>query len=327
MERLWQRMVQRFRPISLTRRQLMVLAGTGLAIVFLTLATTNRNSSRAPSNSASSSGNMPAVPADFPPLPGVSSEKSALTVPPLASHIVRQNDVVGTTSEPQISYSAELSVVTREFARSRSSLEQILDRHRGYTAKLRMVGQPSGSILSATLRVPASEYGPALEELKSVGYVEHDEESADEVTQQRGDLEARLQNAQNTERRLQQLLQDRKGKTADLTSIARQLAALRAEMETMEAQRHAFDSRVVFSNIYFSMREERIVPAESLASQFHSAMSAGLADALHNLSAILLFLASYGPSLLLWAAVLYFPARALWRRYRRSPPLPSTASA
>src|SRR6266851_3715764 len=111
-------------------------------------------------------------------------------------------DIAGLLREPRIAYSAELSVVTKEFAHSRSSLEEILDRHRGYVAKLRMVGQPSGSVLSATLRVPSSEYRSALTELKGVGLVDHEEEAADEITQQHGELEARLVNAQNEEQRL-----------------------------------------------------------------------------------------------------------------------------
>ena len=43
--------------------------------------------------------------------------------------------------EPQVAYSAELTVATREFAHSRASLEEILERHYGYVAKLRMVGE------------------------------------------------------------------------------------------------------------------------------------------------------------------------------------------
>jgi hypothetical protein len=102
--------------------------------------------------------------------------------------------------EPQVAYSAELTVATRDFLHSRTTLEEILDRHHGYVAKLRMVGEPAGSILSATLRVPSSEYRSALSELKAVGAVEHEEEAADEITQQHSELEARLVNAQNEER-------------------------------------------------------------------------------------------------------------------------------
>src|SRR5580704_712887 len=107
---------------------------------------------------------------------------------------------------PMIAHAAELAVATREFARSRSTLEEILERHHGYAAKLRMVGQPSGGLLTASLRVPATEFNGTVTDLKALGNVEREEQSADEITQQRADREARLVNAQSTLARLQGIL-------------------------------------------------------------------------------------------------------------------------
>jgi hypothetical protein len=86
---------------------------------------------------------------------------------------------------PMIAHAAELAVATKEFAHSRSTLEQILERHHGYAAKLRMVGQPSASMLTATLRVPSTEFTAAVTDLKTLGNVEGEEQTADEITQQR----------------------------------------------------------------------------------------------------------------------------------------------
>src|SRR6266404_4263513 len=86
---------------------------------------------------------------------------------------------------PLMAHTAELAVATHEFAKSRTSLEEILERHRGYAAKLRMAGRRSGSVLSATLRVPSAELGVTVSELKSLGDVEQEEQAADEITQQR----------------------------------------------------------------------------------------------------------------------------------------------
>jgi hypothetical protein len=225
-----------------------------------------------------------------------------------------QVDSASPFREPQIAYSAELSVATKEFAHSRSSLEEILERHRGYVAKLRMVGQPQGSVLSATLRVPSSEYRSALTELKSVGLVEHEEEAADEITQQHGELEARLVNAQNEERRILQLLQNRTEKVNDLGTLQRQVSLLRGEIERMETERYASGSRVSFANVFFSMREERTTPAETMGAKLRYAAVSGFSDAFESISTILLFLASRGPLLALWAVLLYFPARFFWRQ-------------
>jgi len=84
----------------------------------------------------------------------------------------------------------------------------------------------------------------------------------------------------------------------------------------MELERHNVDNRVVFSNIHFSLREVRETPAETLSAQFRRAAGSSLTDLIGTLSSLLIFLISYGPSFLLWAAILFFPARYLWRRSR-----------
>ena len=222
----------------------------------------------------------------------------------------------GSAAEPRIAYAAEIAVSTKEFVRSRSSLEEILDRHRGYVAKLRMVGQPAGSVLSATLRIPSSEYSSALADLKSLGQVEREEECADEITQQQGDFEARLINAQNTEQRLQRLLENLPAKQSNTELFERQLAALHSEIARIEAERQAFLNRTVFSSVLFSLREEVASPVVPFGAQLRSTAGNGLSQAVASLSAILLFVVNYGPSLLLWVVILILPARFVWRRSR-----------
>jgi hypothetical protein len=224
------------------------------------------------------------------------------------------SDSASAYREPQVAYSAELTVATREFAHSRASLEEILERHHGYVAKLRMVGEPTGSILSATLRVPSSEYRSALTELKGVGVVEHEEEAADEITLQHSELEARLVNAQNEEQRIQRILQNRDDKFNDFGSLERQVAILRGEVEHIEAERSASRSSVSFANVFFSLREERTSTAETMGAKLRTAAIGGFNDALDSLSSILLFMAGHGPLLVLWALLIYFPARYFWRR-------------
>src|SRR5260370_20734895 len=50
---------------------------------------------------------------------------------------------------PLIAHAAELAVATKEVARSRSTLEEILGRHHGYGAKIRQGSQPAPPPASA----------------------------------------------------------------------------------------------------------------------------------------------------------------------------------
>ena len=316
----------RLREIFPARRRLLLAGGLLAGVFLLFLFAANQNV-------------MPVHPKTIPPTPyrvgqnaetaspdglrmmGIETKESVAAMSarvPAKVYSGGPVDSAGFLPEPRIAYSAELSVVTREFAHSRSSLEEILDRHRGYVAKLRLVGQPSGSVLSATLRVPSSEYRSALTELKAVGFVEHEEEAADEITQQHGELEARLINAQNEEQRIQRLLQNRDEKIYNYGSLERQVAMLRAEIERIESERSAASSQVSFANVSFSLREERTTPAETVGAKLRSAAVSGLSDAFESISTLLLFLAARGPLLALWAVLIFLPARFFWRRYQQA---------
>jgi uncharacterized small protein (DUF1192 family) len=125
-------------------------------------------------------------------------------------------------------------------------------------------GQPSGSVLQRRARASrvCSAHG-----IKAVGFVEHEEEAADEITQQHGELEARLVNAQNEEQRIQRLLQNRTEKVYDYGSLERQVGLLRTEIERIESERLASGSRVSFANVSFSLREERTPVAETIGAK------------------------------------------------------------
>jgi DNA repair exonuclease SbcCD ATPase subunit len=216
---------------------------------------------------------------------------------------------------PLIAHTAELAVATHEFAKSRASLEEILERHRGYAARLRMAGRRSGTALSATLRVPTTELASTVNELKSLGDVEQEEQAADEITQQRADLEARLSNAQNTLRRLQELLKKQTYPDGNVRELQRQIANASAEVNRLQAERDASEHKIIFANVQFSLREVVSAPAESLGAQLHAAAAAGFGEASASLSAVVLFLIGRGPVALLWMLILYLPARLLWRRW------------
>jgi len=221
----------------------------------------------------------------------------------------------GRAVAPLMAYAADLGVTTKEFARSRTSLEEILDRHHAYATKLRMVGQLGASTLTATLRVPSSEFATTVNDLKALGVVEREEQTADEITQRRADLEARLTNAQHAAARLQGILM-KSGKVTDLAAVQRELAGLTGEIARLEAEQLTEDHRVTFAQVLFSLREEIPPPVESLGTQFRNAALSGLSNLMNSVSAVALFVISEGPVLLLWAAFLYFPTLWIWKKCR-----------
>jgi hypothetical protein len=59
------------------------------------------------------------------------------------------------------------------------------------------------------------------------------------------------------------------------------------------------------------------VAPDSTLIRFRNAAIEGYRSMADGLISVALFVVAYAPSVLLWAALLFFPVRAIWRRYVR----------
>jgi len=222
-------------------------------------------------------------------------------------------------SAPMIVRTAELGMTVQDFEKARSHLDEILARHRGYLGGLQ-ISSPSnhGRVLNGVLRIPVGQMDRALTELKNLGHVDSESQNGEEVTAQYVDLQARLANARHTEQRLTEVLQQRTGKLSDVLAVETEIARVRGEIESMEAERKSMATQVAFATLNVTLTEDykpqlQTVPPSTFR-QFRNSAVEGyqtMAAGLIGLANAVLF---YGPSLLLWAALAFFPARYAWRR-------------
>ena len=222
---------------------------------------------------------------------------------------------------PMIIRTAELSLITKEFDNARSAMESILKRHRGYVGELKLGGSAgSGRTLNATLRVPADQLDATLIAMKTLGRVESEAQGGEDVTSQYVDLEARLANARNTERRLTELLQQRTGNLSDVLAVENEHARVRGEIERMEAEKKNMSNQVSFATLTATIAEDykaqlQVVPP-STSTRLSNAAVEGYKSMVDGIVSLVLFLLEDGPTLLLWGAILFFPARWVWKRVR-----------
>jgi len=223
---------------------------------------------------------------------------------------------------PMIVRTASLAVLTKEFDAARAALENLVKAHQGYFGQLN-VAAPAGAgrSLTATVRVPAAQLDGVLVELRKLGRVEQENQSADDVTRQYVDLTARLANARETEKRLVEILRERTGKVADVLSVEREIARTRQQIEQMDAERKTLDSQVQYASIDLRITEEYKqsleTPAPSLGTRLNNAAVSGLRDAADLVVGLVLWLLGTVPSLLVLAAILAWPVVKLIRWIRR----------
>ena len=217
---------------------------------------------------------------------------------------------------------ADLKLTAKELDKARAAIEDILKLRHGYIGDLTLgeaVG--SGRTLTATLRVPADQLDAAIAGLKALGHVDSESQGGQDVTSQYVDLKARLANAQNTEKRLTDLLNQRTGKLSDVLEVEQELDRVRGEIEQMEAQRKTMANQISFATLSLTVSEEYKAQLEAVppttGTRLRNAAVEGYRSMVDGIVGVILFLLSSGPSLLLWAAVLFFPARGAWRMMRR----------
>ncbi len=222
---------------------------------------------------------------------------------------------------PMIARTVTLSLVVRDYAAARAALETVLTRYHGYAANL-TASTPEGASRSLrdSLRIPTDQLAPALSEIKALGRVENETQSGEEVTQQHSDFSARLKNSRDTEDRLRAILQQRTGKIEEVLTVEQEIASVRGDIESMEAQQKALEHRVDFATIDLQLTEEYKaqpeLPAPSFGNRLHKALVVGFRNFAAVIGGIVLFIAEYGPTLLFLAALLGLPVWLI-RRFRK----------
>jgi uncharacterized small protein (DUF1192 family) len=226
------------------------------------------------------------------------------------------------TPAPMIARTVALTIVVKDVDAARTSLDSILAQHRGYSAQLNTMRPEDGPrSLQSSLRIPAEELQSTVAAIKMLGRVETESQSGEEVSQQHADLVARLKTARETEERFRDILQQRTGKVSDVLEVEQSIARVRGEIERMEAEQKALEHRVDFASVEVQLSEEYKAqfdsPAASVSTRIHNAFVAGYQNATESLLGFVLFVEEYGPSLLLWMAILGLPVVLAWRRYKR----------
>lgn len=223
---------------------------------------------------------------------------------------------------PMVVRNAGITLTTSDFESARASLDDIVRHQHGYLGELNL-STPSGSgrSFNATVRVPADQLDATLVELRKLGRVESESQSAQEVTAQYVDLEARLTNARNTESRLSDLLRERTGKLSDVLAFEKEIDRVRGEIESMEAERKSVAHQVDFASIAVNVSEVyraqlQLAPV-STPSRIRNAAVEGYRTLVDGVVAVILFVFSYGPSVLLWVGITFFPARFAWRKFQK----------
>jgi hypothetical protein len=157
------------------------------------------------------------------------------------------------------------------------------------------------------IRVPQEQLETSLDFLAKLGTVQRRTLTAEDVTDQLVDNEARLRNLRKQESTLLKIM-ERSGSVGDVLKVANELSNVRQNIERLDAQLKSLRSRVAYSTITLTLEEAiaGIPPARPLGSDVRETWNQAthsLGELTTSLIRLAIWLAVFSPFLLVLVAV------------------------
>lgn len=155
------------------------------------------------------------------------------------------------------------------------------------------------------IRVPSHNFDVFIKNIsKGVSYFERKEITAEDVTAQFVDIDARLKAKKTLENRYLELLK-KANKVTEMLEIEKQLSAIREEIEAKQGELNYLQNQVTNSTVTIDFYKKE--PFEDGATvSYGSQITTALSSGFNSLSAFFIWLLSIWPFILILLVVLYF---------------------
>jgi len=160
-------------------------------------------------------------------------------------------------SQPQLIKTASLQVTVKSIIASLDQVKAIAQQQQGDILNLRDETPTDGNshrTASLQIRVPQAKLDTALQALKALGSLDSQSVTAEDVSTQLVDSQARLKNLRKTEETLLEIM-GRSGGVSDVLKVAQELSNVRNQVEQITAQLTALQNQVAYSSVQLNLVE------------------------------------------------------------------------
>jgi hypothetical protein len=227
------------------------------------------------------------------------------------------------TRQPQLIKRANLALTVSSVDESLEAVATVVQTQQGDILDLQDHQPEAGQYRRAyvRIRVPQANLEQTLKALAALGTVDQRSITAEDVSTQLVDLQARLRNLRTSEEALLKLM-DRSGSISDVLEVSRELSGVREQIEQLDAQLKTLQTQVSYSTLELTLKAavtstaparpltEKVGDAWQQATQSVGQFTVGLLQ-------IGLWLLAYSPYLLIIALATGLGIRLI-RRPNRS---------
>jgi hypothetical protein len=156
----------------------------------------------------------------------------------------------------KIVFNATIALRVNDLDEGFSQLFLLVERTGGYIASSTTHGN-AGTARSSqwTMRIPGGQFSGFTRDVAALGEVVTNSMTSQEVTAEFHDLDARIRNKQQEEKRLQQYLDDSTAKLEDILKVESEITRVRGEVESMQGRLRVLADLTSLSTVTVRMSE------------------------------------------------------------------------
>jgi hypothetical protein len=222
-------------------------------------------------------------------------------------------------ADQKIIKNSQIRLEVRNVTTTLDPVRAIAAAHGGYIGSLSASTQ-YGDRLYATvmMRVPAREFEPAITEIKALGTLKSESLSADDVTEEYVDLQAR-RSAFASQLAQYNRIMEKAGNVSEILEVQVQIERVQVELDRIDGRLKYLDNRVDYATITVTLEEPEPVGGREGFS-FISVINEGISGFLAVTAGLVIILISVIP-LVIVAVVIYLIYR-WWKGRKKKPENP-----
>lgn len=235
--------------------------------------------------------------------PMIKSEAAALEVAD-----DNMETVTDSTVSPKIIKTAVLRYESADINQSFATIEKAVKDYKASVQNDESGKDYSSSYRNVTVRVPSTSFDAFIAAIsRGVNHFDRKEISAQDVTEEYVDVEARLKAKRILEKRYFELL-NKATKVSEMLEIEKELSAIREEIEAKEGRLNYLQHQVSMSTVTLEMYTNN--PSESGATvSYFGKMGNALKDGFNNIATFFIGLLQLWPFILIFVVMILFIRR------------------